>query len=79
MFLVDIQCQQFRHLITQKKNTLYGRKDYENFLLIFKRTREKYDWFSKENNVTVNKKRIKIKSRCKSMLNLWKRNLRKAL
>ena len=67
----------FNHI--EKKHFIRQKRLYENFLLIFKRTREKYDWFSKENNVTVNKKRIKIKSRCKSMLNLWKRNLRKAL
>ena len=29
-------------------------------------------------NVTVNKRRTKITSRCKSMINLWKKNLIKA-
>ena len=29
-------------------------------------------------NVTVNKRRTKIASRCKSMINLWKKNLIKA-
>ena len=32
----------------------------------------------KRKNVTVNKRRIKITSRCESMLYLWKNNLKKA-
>ena len=34
--------------------------------------------FEKKKDVTVNKRRIKITSRCKSMLYLWKKNLKKA-
>ena len=30
--------------------------------------------FEKKKNVTDNKRRIKITSKCKSMLNLWKKN-----
>ena len=30
-----------------------------------------------EKNVTANKRRVKITSRCKSMLHLWKKNLKK--
>ena len=35
--------------------------------------------FEKKKNVTVNKRRIKTASKCKSMLYLWKNNLRKSL
>ena len=47
-------------------------------LSIFKRTGEKYNWFWKEKNVRINKRRIEITWRCKSMLHLWKKNLTKA-
>ena len=42
-------------------------------LYFFKRTREKYNWFWKEENFNVNKRRTKIPSRCKSMLHLRKK------
>ena len=35
--------------------------------------------FENKKNVTVNKRRAKIESRCKSMLYLWKNNLKKKL
>ena len=35
------------------------------------------DFGKKKKNVTVNKRRIKITSRCKSMLYLWKKNVKK--
>ena len=38
---------------------------------------KKYKLFRKEENDTVNKRRLKIISRCKSMLYLWKRFLEK--
>ena len=64
----------------ENKHTLKFGKDYmKKVLRIFKRTRENYNWFWKEKNVTDNKRRTKITSRCKNMSNLWKENLRKAL
>ena len=47
----------FNHI--EKKHFIRQKILYENFLSIFKTTREKYDWFSKENNVTFNKKKLK--------------------
>ena len=47
----------FNHI--EKKHFIRQKRLYENFLSIFKTTREKYDWFSKENNVTFNKKKLK--------------------
>ena len=36
-------------------------------------------YFEKKKNVTVSKRRTKITSRCKSLLFLWIKNLKKAL
>ena len=44
---------------------------YQKVLWIFKRTQEKYILFWKEENVKVNKRRIKITSKCKSMSYIW--------
>ena len=55
---------------------LSQKRLYENVLQIFKRKREQYNWFWEEKNITVNKRRTKITWRCKSMLFLWKRNLK---
>ena len=63
----------------ENKHTLYhGKQCMKNFAL-FKKTSKKYNWFWNEKDVTVNNRRIKIASRCKSMLYLWKNNLKKAL
>ena len=50
---------------------------YEKVLWIFKITPRKYNWFWKGKNVTVNKRKTKITSRCKSMLICGKRLLQK--
>ena len=50
---------------------------YEKVLQFFKKARKKYNWFWKETNVTVNKRRTKITSRPKALLHLWKKNLKK--
>ena len=50
---------------------------YEIFLQFCNRACKKYNWFCKETNVTINRRKIKIISRYKSMLNLWKKNLKK--
>ena len=52
---------------------------HQKVLWIFKWTHEKSNWFWKEKNVTINNSRTKITSRCKSMLYLWKKNIKKAL
>ena len=67
----------FDHI--ENKPTLYrGKNCMKKFcvLYFFKRTRKKYNWFWIEKNVTVNKSRTKITSRCKSMLYLWKKILK---
>ena len=43
----------------------------------FERTLEKFNQFWKEKNVSVNKGRIKITLRWKSILYLWKKNLKR--
>ena len=43
----------------ENKHNLYRGKDCMKKLWIFKRARKKYNWFWKEENVTVNKRRIK--------------------
>ena len=60
----------------ENKHTLYRRK--EKILWVFKGTRNKYNWFWKEKSVTVNKRRIKITSGCKSMLYFQQKNLKKS-
>ena len=71
IFLADIQCQQFGNLIIEKRNILYivGKIVWKSFVL-FKRTPKKCNWFWKERNVTVNKRRIKITSRCNVKFNV---------
>ena len=54
----------FDHI--ENKHTLYHRNDCE--FVNFKRTRK-----GKENNVTVNKSKTKMTTRCKSMLHLLKK------
>ena len=55
----------------EDKHTLYRGKDcMKKFCTSLKE-------HAKENNVTVNKRRIKITSRCKSMLYLWKTKTKK--
>ena len=57
----------------ESKHTLYhGKRLYEKVLQFFKRTYQKYP-FWKERNVTINKRRIKIISRGKSMLYIHQR------
>ena len=51
---------------------------HEKVLCILKRTPKKYNWFWKEKNVTINKKRIKITWRWKSMLYLQNKILKKS-
>ena len=58
----------FDHI--ENKHSLYHRKDYEKVLQIFKRSCKKYYWFWKEENVTINKRRTKITSRCDRILHL---------
>ena len=50
---------------------------YEKVLWIFKRIREIYNWLWKEKHAVFNKKRNKNTPRCKGMLHLWEKNLKK--
>ena len=56
--------------------------DNKNFMKKFCESLRKHTkniiHFEKKKNVTFNKRRPKISSRCKSMLHLWKSNVRKA-
>ena len=47
------------------KHTLYREKGCMK--KIWESSRQKYNWFYKEENVTINKRKIKITSKCKSM------------
>ena len=60
------------YLILRKR--LYEK----SFINLYEDT-QKYNWFWKEKNVTVNKRRSKITSRSKSMLYFWKNILKKSL
>ena len=52
----------FDHI--ENKHTLYGRKDcIKKSLYFFKKTCKRYNWFWKEKNISVNKRRIKVTSR----------------
>ena len=63
----------FDHI--KRKHTSSREKDFmKTFLWFFKWTRQKYIWFWKEKNLTVNKRRINIISICRNMLQLWKKN-----
>ena len=57
----------FDHI--KRKHTSSRGKDFmKTFLWLFKWTRQKYIWFWKERNLTVNKRRINIISICRNML-----------
>ena len=80
IFSADIQCQQFENLITENKHTLYrGKSCIVRFCTSLRKQAKNIIELENKKNVTVNKRKIKITLRCKSMLYLWKKNLRKAL
>ena len=67
----------FDHI--ENKHILYRRKDcMKKFCESLTEHAKNIIYFEKR-NVTVNKRRTKIRSRCKRMLHLWKKNLKKAL
>ena len=57
-------------------SVIWGFDHVENkhFFYFFRRTCKKYNWQWKDQKISVNKGRIKIKARYKSMLYLWKNN-----
>ena len=60
----------------ENMHTLYlGEDCMKNFCE--KRKRGKHNWFWSETNVTVEKRKTKITSTSKNMLQLWKKNLKK--
>ena len=66
----------FDHI--EDKHTLYRGEDcMEKFCTCLKEQAKSIIDFEKKKNVTVNKRRIKITSRCKIMLYLWKKNTKK--
>ena len=67
----------FDHI--ENKRTLFRGKDCMNkFCTSLREHTKKYCWFWKEKNVIINKKRIKIISRCKIMLHLRKTDSKKS-
>ena len=68
----------FDHI--KKKHTLYRGNDCtKNFCESLRGHLKNIIDFEKKKNVTVNKRRTKITSRCKSLLYLRKKNLQKVL
>ena len=68
----------FDHI--ENKHTLYRRKNYmKKFCESLREHPKSIIDFEKKKNVTVNKRRTKITSRCKNMLYLWEKNLKKDL
>ena len=69
----------FGHI--ENKHTLYhGNDRLKNFYeSLREHSKNVIDIEKKKQNVTVNKRRTKIKSKCKKLLHLWKWNLKKAL
>ena len=68
----------FNHI--EDKYTLYRGKDcMKKIVWNFKRARKMYNWFWKEKNVTINKKRFKIIYRYRCMLYLQNKILKKFL
>ena len=67
---------EFDHI--ENKHILYRRKDcmkefYESLRKLVKNIID----FEKKKNATVNKRRTKITSRCRSMLHLWEKIIKK--
>ena len=62
-----------KRYIMEKKNT----KKSEKVLNFFRRIDYQCYQFWKEENVTINKKRVRITQKCDRMLHLWKRILKK--
>ena len=62
----------------ENKHTLYPIKDCMKKFCKSLREHAK-NIILKRKNVTANNRRTKITSRCKNMLYLWKKNLKKAL
>ena len=72
---MDIQYQQFGHLITyhtENKHTLYHGKDCMKMFCTSSGEHAKNIAHFEKKNVAINKRKIKITSRSKSMLYLWK-------
>ena len=62
----------------EDKHTLYCGKDcMRKFGTSLREHANNIIDFEKKKNATVNERKIKITSRCKSMLYLWKKNLKK--
>ena len=59
---------------SHRKQTYFILRErlYKKVFYFFKKTRKKYNQFWKEKNVTINKRRIQITVRSKSMLHLRK-------
>ena len=69
---------EFDHI--ENKDTLCHRKNYmQKYCESLREQAQNIIDFEMKKNVTVNKRRIKIASKFKSMLHLWEKNLEKAL
>ena len=57
---MDIQCQQFGHLVYRKQEQfILGRRLHEKVLWIFNRIHKKYNWFWKEKMLLLREKELK--------------------
>ena len=64
----------------ENKDTLCHRKNYmQKYCESLREQAKNIIDFEMKKNVTVNKRRIKIALKFKSMLHLWEKNLEKAL
>ena len=67
----------FDHI--ENKHTIYRGKDFlKKFCESLREHAKNIIDFEKKKNVAINKRRTKITSRCKKLLHLWKKNLKKA-
>ena len=65
----------FDHL--ENNHTLYREKDCIKFCKSLREYTQNIIDFEINKNITINKRRTKIASRCKKLLYLWKKNLKK--
>ena len=65
----------FDHL--ENNHTLYREKDCIKFCKSLREHTQNIIDFEINKNITINKRRTKIASRCKKLLYLWKKNLKK--
>ena len=75
VFLVNIQCQQLGHLITQKTNTFYRGKDcMKKFCESLREHSKNINYFEKKKLLSLTKEELKSHEDAK-VCYLWQKNL----